>query len=227
MHRRGFILFFGVKPVTRDEDGPRVRTRCPSCEQVADMVPRSCRHWFTLFFVPVFPIGPKMSFSQCSHCQTTFHVPPEQVKSRVDHVDDAARQRAIGMYNSLRASPGNSVTLNELMGLYAGLGEYDEAIGAAEMFPAALEASEQCMTTLGRVYLSKGDYRRAVEWFDRAIERNPLYADGPYFKAVALSTGPAPDLPGALAAARAARTAGHPAAEGLIRDIEQKMRQDG
>jgi tetratricopeptide (TPR) repeat protein len=143
----------------------------------------------------------------------------------VEQVDDAARQRAIGMYNSLRASPGNSVTLNELMTLYAGLNDFGEAISAAKLFPAALDASEQCMTTLGRVHLAGSEYEQAVEWFDKAIERNPLHGDAQYFKAMALSTQPSPDLAGAQSAARAARTAGHSSAELLLRDIEQKLRE--
>jgi tetratricopeptide (TPR) repeat protein len=227
MHRRprGFILFFGTRPITKDEPGPRITTRCPQCEQMAELIPRSYRQWFTLFFVPVFPIGPKMLFSQCALCSTTFRVPPDQIKSQVDQVDDAHRQRAIGMYNSLRVSPANAVTLNELMSLYAGMNEFDEAISAARTFPAALDASEQCMTTLGRVYLAMGRHAEAVAWFDKAIERNGMCADAQYFKALALSTQPVPDLSAAQTAARHARTAGHPNADLLLRDIENRLRE--
>ena len=222
---RGFILFFGTKPVTKDEPGPRVTTRCPKCEQIAELIPRSYRQYFTLFFLPVFPIGPKMLFSQCANCSTTFRVPPQQIKSRVDQVDESQRQRGIAMYNSLRASPANAVTLNELMALYAGMNDFDEAISAANTFPAALDSSEQCMTTLGRVYLAMGRHDDAVSWFDKAIARNAFYGDAQYFKAVALSSRVPPELEAAQAAARAARGAGHPSADMLLRDIEQKLRE--
>ena len=221
---RGFILFFGTRPITKDEPGPRVTTRCPKCEQTAELIPRSFRQYFTLFFIPVFPIGPKMMFSQCSNCSTTFRVPAQQIKSQVDQVDDAQRQRAIGLYNSLRASPANAVTLNELMTLYAGMNDFEEAISAASTFPAALDSSEQCMTTLARIYLAMGRHEDAVVWFDKAIDRNPLFGDAQYFKAVALTTGASPDFETAQTAARAARNAGHPNADLLLRDIEQKLR---
>ena len=81
------------------------------------------------------------------------------------------------MYNSLRLSPANAVTLNELMSVYAGMNEFDEAVSAAKMFPAALDSSEQCMTTLGRVYLAKGDYAEAVAWFGVSALPTVVFAE--------------------------------------------------
>jgi len=201
-----------------------VRTRCPKCEQEADFLAKSHRQWFTLFFIPVFPISGKTLFSQCSVCGATFRIAPARLKTQLEQADNSQRQRAINMYNSLRASPANSVTLNELMSLYAGMGEPDQAISAAKTFPAALEASEQCMTTLGRIYLSQDLQGKALQWFDRAIERNSMYAEAQYYKAVALFSQEAPDLERAQAAARAAKIGEHPNADLLLRDIEMKLK---
>jgi tetratricopeptide (TPR) repeat protein len=223
--RRGFILFFGTRSIVKNEPTPPVRTRCPKCEQEADLIAKSHRQWFTIFFIPVFPISGKMTFSQCSNCGTTFRVDPSRLKSHLDQADNAQRQRAIAMYNSLRASPANSVTLNELMMLYAGMNEFEQAISAARDFPAALDASEQCMTTLGRVYLSMDRQDEAIEWFDRAIARNPMYAEAQYFKAVAHFGQSPPDLEKAQSAARAAKIGEHPNAELLLRDIERKLKE--
>jgi tetratricopeptide (TPR) repeat protein len=222
--RDGFIFFFGTRTIVKDESQPPVRTRCPKCEQEANLIARSHRQWFTIFFVPVFPISKKLMFSQCANCGTTFRVDPTRLKTHLDEADHAQRQRAITMYHSLRASPANAVTLNELMSLYASLNEFDAAIAAARDFPAALESSEQCMTTLGRVYLTMDRQDEAVEWFEKAIERNPLYAEAQYFKAVAHLGQSPPDLERAQSAARAARIGEHPNAELLMRDVEQKMR---
>jgi tetratricopeptide (TPR) repeat protein len=209
----------------KNEPTPPVHTRCPKCEQEADLIAKSHRQWFTLFFIPVFPISGKMTFSQCSNCGTTFRVAPERLKTHLDQADNVQRQRAIAMYNSLRASPANAVTLNELMMLYAGMNEFDQAISAARDFPKALEASEQCMTTLGRVYLAMDQQDEAIKWFDQAIARNPMVAEAQYFKAVSHFGQSPPDLVKAQAAARAARIGEHPNAELLLRDIEQKLKE--
>ena len=62
-NRRGFILFFGTRSIVKNEPQAPVRTRCPKCEQEADLIAKSHRQWFTLFFVPVFPISGKMNFT--------------------------------------------------------------------------------------------------------------------------------------------------------------------
>jgi tetratricopeptide (TPR) repeat protein len=132
-------------------------------------------------------------------------------------------QRTIQMYNSMRASPSNSVTLNNLLLMYLQIGELNQAISAANEFPDALNASEQCMTTLGRVLMEQKHFETAIKWFDAAIGRNPMLGEASYCKAVSLMAMTPPDLAGANANARAARTAGLPNAEGLLREIEKRQ----
>ncbi len=123
------------------------------------------------------------------------------------------------------ASPSNAVTLNDLMHLYASMQEFDQAISAAATFPQALHASEQCMSTLGRVYLAKNEFDDAIRWFDAALERNATLGEASYYKAVSLLAQPTPDLNKAIAAARVARNAGFPNAESVLREAEERARR--
>lgn len=223
--RRGFILLFGTKPVYSDDpDTPPVTTVCPRCGQRADIVGRRVRQWFTLFFIPIFPVSGLQRFSQCSNCGAQFPIEARQLGNQVAASEREQSQRAIALYNSLHKSPGNSITLNELMTLYATINEFDQAISAARDFPLALDNSEQCMTTLGRVYLGKNATVEAIQCFDRALARNDGLAEAHYYKAVALLTASPPDFARAAASARAARANGHPSAETLIREAESRGR---
>ncbi|MDB5302378.1 MAG: hypothetical protein JWO87_4041 [Phycisphaerales bacterium] len=225
IRRTGFIILFGSRTiVSNDPSVAAVRTNCPRCGQEADLVGKRYRHWFTLFFIPVFPISGSTRFTQCSRCGAQFPVTPEQLSSRLAQSESQQSQEAIGLYNSLRASPANSVTLNQLMTMYASMKEYDQAISAAADFPQALHNSEQCMTTLGRVYMAKNDLGNALQWFDAATSRNAHLGEAQYYKAVAhlMRIPPEPDK--AIAAARAARSAGYPNADALLRDAEAKAR---
>ena len=217
MRRRGgFILLFGTRAIVTDDDSAApVNTICPNCRQRTQMVGKKHRNWFTLFFIPLFPISGAQRFSQCTQCAAMFYVEPRQIERQTAAADQQEMQRAIGLYNSMRASPANSVTLNELMSLYASIGEYDQAIVAARDFPQALAASEQCMVTLGRAYLAKHQHAAAIEQFDAALERNPSLGEAHYFKAVAHFTSTPPDHERAAAAARLARSAGYPGADQL------------
>lgn len=182
------------------------------------------RVWFTLFFIPVFPVSGAKHFSKCDACGSEFPVPVGELASRVANADREQSQRAIAMYNSLRNSPANSVTLNELMTLYASMGEYDQAISAASEFTQALHNSEQCMTTLGRVYLVKNQHREAIRWLEAAVARNPALGEAQYFLGVAHLTNQPPDPGNAIVAARAARAAGYPRADELLREAEARAR---
>jgi tetratricopeptide (TPR) repeat protein len=163
-------------------------------------------------------------FSQCTLCGAQFPVPVEDLQRGLASSEREQNQQAIALYNSLRASPANSITLNQLMLMYAGMNEFNQAISAANEFPEALNSSEQCMSTLGRVYLAAERRAEAVRWFDAALARNPALGEAHYYKAVAHLTDAPPDYPAAVAAARQARNAGFPNAEELLREAEGKAR---
>ena len=222
---RGFIILFGSRGIVSNDSAPPVQTRCPQCGQQANLEAKSFRNWFTLFFIPVFPISGRTPFCQCGSCGAQFQVPAEELRQRLAEADRQQNQQAITLYNSLRASPANSVTLNELMTAYASMNEFDQAISAAGEFPQALHASEQCMTTLGRLYLAKNQFAEALQWFDAAVARNPSLGEAQYYKGVTHMLTTPPDFGRAVAAARAARTAGFPNAEALLREAEEKARR--
>jgi len=221
--RRGFFILMGSKSVVSSK-GSSVPAVCPRCQQSTTFTGKSVRQWFTLFFCPIFPISGAKSFSQCDHCGAQFGMSPEQLAHNVENSRQQMMQQAIAMYNSMRASPANSVTLNNLMALYGQLGEFDQAVSAAREFTQALNNSEQCMTTLGWVLHEQKRYPDAIQWFDAALQRNPALGEAAYYKAIALASQTPPDFSNAIASARSARSSNFPAAENLLRDLEAKAR---
>src|SRR5271168_4753774 len=155
-----------------NETGEPVDAKCPRCAATGSLKGIKVRTWFTIFFCPVFPVSSGKRLTQCGKCGASFAMPPEQFAGAAARADALQTQRSISMYNSLRNSPANSVTLNELMQLYGSMGEYTQAVSAAADFPQALNNSEQCMVTLGRVYLSQDDHPAALQWLDAALARN-------------------------------------------------------
>lgn len=218
-------MLFGSRTIVSDDpSAPTVLTVCPRCHREADIVGKFYRPWFTIFLLPIIPLARRRPFSQCTNCKAQFPVAADQLQSRLDKNDQAQSQEAIALYNSLRASPANSITLNQLMILYASMKEYDQALGAAADFPRALHSSEQCMATLGRVYLARGDLPNAIRWFDAAVTRNPTLGEAHYHKAVAHLMQTPGDVDRAVTSARAARKAGYPNSEALLREAQSKGR---
>jgi tetratricopeptide (TPR) repeat protein len=220
----GFIILFGSRTIKSDDATEPVRTNCPRCSREVDMQARSYRNWFTFFFIPLFPISARRPFTQCPQCGAQFSVSPEQLRRRVSMNDQQQNQQAITLYNSLRASPANSITLDQLMKMYASMKEFDQAMSAAGEFPAALNSSEQCMTTLGRVYLAQNKFAEAIAWFEAALARNAGLGEAQYYKALAHMLATPADYGAAITAARAARGAGYPDSEALLKEAESKAR---
>jgi tetratricopeptide (TPR) repeat protein len=219
-----FIILFGSRNILSDDAADSVATTCPRCAQQVGMKARGVRTWFTFFFIPVFPISGRKHFTQCPNCGAQFSVTPEELRRRVSANDTQLNQQAISLYNSLRASPANSITLDQLMKMYASMKEYDQAISAASEFSQALHNSEQCMTTLGRVYLAQNKFPEALQWFDAALQRNPELGEASYYKALSHMLSTPPNYDAAITAARAARAAAYPQADALLREAEAKSR---
>jgi tetratricopeptide (TPR) repeat protein len=222
--RPGYILLFGSRNIISNDNVPPVQTNCPRCGQAAEIIGRTYRTWFTIFFLPIFPMSGSRRFSECSLCHAQFPVPVEDLRRGLASNEQQQNQQAITLYNSLRASPANAITLNQLMLMYASMNEYGQAISAANDFPEALTASEQCMSTLGRVYLANEQRAQAIEWFDKALARNSALGEAHYYKAVAHLTNTPPDYGAAVTAARQARNAGFANADALLREAESKDR---
>jgi hypothetical protein len=109
--RRGYVLIAGTKTVVSADDSPPVQAVCPRCQQMSQIVGKRYRRWFTLFFLPVFPVSGARAFSECSRCAAQFEVDAQHLGAQVAAAEQQQSQQAITLYNSLGNSPANSITL--------------------------------------------------------------------------------------------------------------------
>jgi DNA-directed RNA polymerase subunit RPC12/RpoP len=72
-----FILFGSKTVKTPVKNGLNLRKQCDRCRLLSDMQEHSARQYFTLFFIPVFPISNGESSLVCSRCGASFYVRPE------------------------------------------------------------------------------------------------------------------------------------------------------
>ena len=72
-----FILL-GAKTVkTPVKNGLGLRRRCGSCQYLSDLREHSLRQYFTLFFIPIFPISKAESLLVCDRCGASSYIQPE------------------------------------------------------------------------------------------------------------------------------------------------------
>jgi tetratricopeptide (TPR) repeat protein len=220
LRRRGFIIFFGWRTITSQRPESPVNTVCPSCRQESNIIPMQARDWFTLFFIPVFPISGAKPFVKCEACQACFDVDIEQFRRKAAMPDERAWQQSIALYNTLRESPKDSVLLNRLLEMYAAMREFDEALAAGRHFPDALHESAQCLTTYGKVNLAAGKPDEALKYLRMALEKNKALGEAHFYTAVAQLSSTPPNPDAAIASARLAASHGHPNTAEFIRQAE-------
>ncbi len=169
----GFIILFGTKTVISRDSREPVQARCPGCGRTTTIQPMKARQWFTLFFIPVIPLGKAQHFCQCQACQGQFAVDIDAISRRGAMAETGDYQRAIELFNEMKATPKDSVKLHALMHAYCELGEFGEAIAAARAYPEALKSSEVCMIVLAQACAEHGNLETGITWCDRALELNP------------------------------------------------------
>jgi len=66
------IIIFGTKSKTiKENKGTFV---CPQCQNLKQYLTKSIQTWFTLFFIPVFPVSEKKhTHVECQGCQSAYY----------------------------------------------------------------------------------------------------------------------------------------------------------
>ncbi len=109
------FLIFGVQGIKRRVEGEEVLENCcPSCGS-GDLIPTSFRNWFTLFFIPIFPVSSGRLIYRCDQCKNSFDA---QIK---DHLKRAVFQSTVEQdVAPLVYSRGLIASLVYLVGLDSG-----------------------------------------------------------------------------------------------------------
>jgi len=78
-----FIIFGWKSRYIKEDKGVFV---CPQCEAMRKYNKKSIQSWFTLFFLPIFPVGKKEDqHVECNQCEKTFY--PEVLNNNIFNLD--------------------------------------------------------------------------------------------------------------------------------------------
>lgn len=65
------ILIFGTRGrIVNASNYEKLSSACPECQ--SDLELKAMQKWFTLFFIPVFPIDTLDTFYQCTNCKSSY-----------------------------------------------------------------------------------------------------------------------------------------------------------
>ena len=67
------MIFFGTKGRAIEMD--KGNFHCPNCNSKKDYSKKYVQTWFTLYFIPIFPVGEKKNeHIECQECENIYHV---------------------------------------------------------------------------------------------------------------------------------------------------------
>src|SRR5262245_27546052 len=76
------FIIFGTKSVKRPvKGGISLRRYCDRCRFLSDMGEYNFRPYFSLFFIPLFPLAKGESMLVCSRCGASFYPPAEDYRT--------------------------------------------------------------------------------------------------------------------------------------------------
>lgn len=65
------IIIWGSRTLSSRIDSGRFY--CPGCERMdVGYAHKAARDWFTLYFIPIFPVGGRTEYIECTHCKGTY-----------------------------------------------------------------------------------------------------------------------------------------------------------
>ena len=70
------IIVYGTKNKIKNL-GIVGKYECSRCNNISDLQFMSSQQWFTLFWIPIFPISKKQKFMQCPICHQNYQVPKQ------------------------------------------------------------------------------------------------------------------------------------------------------
>ena len=195
---------FGWSTRISNESGPPVRTFCPSCRAQSQLVGKRHGKWFTLYFIPIFPMDSGTRFTQCTQCHAQFRANIDEFRRMAANAappiaggappplpGSNVYAPAIALHNDLLETPGDSAKLLRLMQLYPQLKVPGEALAAIRAFPRALESSDACLALAATIFLQRSDIPSARRHAAAALALNPYNADAQQIQAEA-ANGVAP-----------------------------------
>ena len=77
------MIFFGTKGRAIEMD--KGNFHCPNCNSKRDYSKKYVQTWFTLYFIPIFPVGEKKNeHIECQECENIYHVEVANYQPRLD-----------------------------------------------------------------------------------------------------------------------------------------------
>ena len=139
---------------------------CESCHRESRLQNYGTRLWFTVFFIPVIPLGKKQIFSDCSRCRR-HRVLPAADWERIKDQSLTETQAAMD------AAPSDPQPAIQLLGALQAFQRRDEALELASQLQARFATDPDTQFATGACYQKYSQFAEADRAFMSALKLQP------------------------------------------------------
>jgi len=223
---RGYLCVWGTTTKEKVVDREGVEMECPECGETTRLIGKRAVPYCAVFYIPLFPEGKGVEFFECTACGGKFQGSIGRLRKAQAGEKKELEEQIAAKGQQFRANPDDLETACELIELCMAAEREEQALGLAQTLAEKHPTDANVQVLLGRIYLSKDQKAGAITIFDRALAAAPQHPGAHFFKAVALLSEPAPNLPAALEEAKLAHQCGYPDARDLARNLTAALEEE-
>ena len=170
------MIIFGTRGINRTiGDG---NFNCPRCASNQPYTHKAVKRFFTIYFIPLIPMGTAGEFIECNSCAGTFDreiVNYDPVLERKKSIESIRRMSVAYLLDANRCKSAELAALSDIVGDLAG-----EDIESETIANDVRQAQEAGVELLGFVKREAADFSDDGKWllmatFRRIVERvNPM-----------------------------------------------------
>lgn len=220
------FIIWGSRSRIKVTDAVGVRATCPSCHVESQFIEKQVVTYFTLYFIPLFPVQRGMKFVECQYCQAKFQQTLDELRARSAQAEqervaeaaarDAAAQQRQDELGRLRQrwseAPEDRVSLVRLLDMLAEDGQYTELLAMEPAIRERYGEDPDLVIRLGHAAFALKRYDDAASDYEQLVTANPYRGDARFYLASSCWYMDPPQFDRAVEHMQIAADMGYPAA---------------
>jgi tetratricopeptide (TPR) repeat protein len=191
------LIVWGSKPRITVTDPEGARVVCPNCGVESRFIEKQVRTYFTLYWIPLFPMGRGEKLIECEYCHAQLLTTLEELRAQeaARHEEDARNAAAREasereqseeverLQRHWQEQPEDRVSLCKLLDFLAGQGRYHRIQELEPGIRARYGEDPDVLLRLAHAAFALKRHADAIRDYETLLGQNPYRGDARYYLA--------------------------------------------
>ena len=233
------LIVWGSRRQIKTTNAEGARLLCPNCKVESKFVEKQVVTYFTLYFIPLFPMHRGEKFVECEYCHarllTTLQgLQDMEVQRQQKEAEEAAAQQAEAerqgaeaeeLVRSWQERPEDRALACRMLDTLAGQSRYYRLQELEPEVRARFGSDPEVLLRLGHSAYALKRYEEAIRDYEQVLAENPYRGDARYYLAASYWAMQPANWDKALEHMRIARDMGYQPAVEALPKLERERNQ--